>query len=168
MARHEADREDLLAEATALVVRGEWQVESAVEPVTAGVRVSGAASIYFGGDPCYHFDPVGRLRRAFVDGALYRSAGTTLSRLDRLRTDTTSVLQREDLDSEAVGTLLARMQREVQAFLEAVTTGRARLTRSVPEDDPLPERSAALNEVLQRLRTAAAAMRLAPALVQRR
>ena len=48
MARHEEDREDLLAEATALVERAELVVEGAAESVVIGFRRDGCASIYCG------------------------------------------------------------------------------------------------------------------------
>ncbi len=84
MARQERDREDLMAEATALTRRAEW-IPPGEEPVVTGFRNNGAFSIYFGPDPCFHFTPKGELRRAFANGYLFRSEGTTLSRLLRQR-----------------------------------------------------------------------------------
>ncbi|MEZ6044739.1 MAG: hypothetical protein R3C11_03990 [Planctomycetaceae bacterium] len=45
----------------------------------------GAAFLYLGPDPVYHFDAAGRLKRAYVEGLLYRTQESTLARLERLR-----------------------------------------------------------------------------------
>ena len=66
MARNEEDREDLMAEATALAERVELTVPQESDFVTAGFRRTGHLSLYFGQDPAYHFDEEGRLRRAAV------------------------------------------------------------------------------------------------------
>jgi hypothetical protein len=73
MSRNESDREDLMAEATALRRRVQLQVPGEALSIIAGFRDEGRVSIYFGPDPVYHFDEQGRLRRAFVAGRLYRT-----------------------------------------------------------------------------------------------
>ncbi len=97
MARHEADREDLVKEATAYVIRGELSIPDWEHPIFVGFRKSDAFSFYFGPDPVYQFDSRGRLRRAFVAGKLYRSEGDTLSSMYRSRSDTETTLMRTDL-----------------------------------------------------------------------
>src|SRR5262245_3342321 len=97
MSRHESDREDLMAEATALRERIALQLGGETEHVVLGFRDNGGWSLYFGSDPVFHFDAAGGLRRAFVDGELYRSQGTTLARLTRTRTDREVQLVRHDL-----------------------------------------------------------------------
>ena len=99
MALHETHREDLFAEATALVRRIELRVPGEPHPVVAGCRASGAWSVYFGPDPCYHFDEQGRLRRAFVDDRLYRTQGNTLAQLSRKRHADNVELSRIDLSA---------------------------------------------------------------------
>src|SRR5580765_5795621 len=98
MARREADREDLMAEASALRQRAELVLDGYAEPIVAGVRANGHLSVYFGDDPVYQFDAAGNLRRAFVGGDLYRTQGHTLARLNRTRTDLAVELGRRDLD----------------------------------------------------------------------
>ena len=83
MARVEADHEDLLKEAVALVRRMEFQPIGGVEAVIVGFRESGWLSIYIGADRMYQFDELGRLRRAYIDGLLYRTQGTALAQLRR-------------------------------------------------------------------------------------
>ena len=85
MARHETDRENLMLEATALIRRAEWSIPSHSDPIVAGFKRSGGWSLYFGSDPVYQFDADGRLRRAFVDGQIWRTQGTTLAGLRRER-----------------------------------------------------------------------------------
>ena len=73
MAREEADREDLMREATALVQRAEFSAGG--KPVFVGFRTNGAASVFFDSDPVYQFNSNGELRRAFVAGDALQSRG---------------------------------------------------------------------------------------------
>jgi hypothetical protein len=135
MARHEADREDLMSEATALVRRAELRVAGEELPVTAGVRDSGRLSIYFGSDPVYHFDEQNRLRRAFVDGLLYRTQGSFLAELTRHRTPQIIELRRQDLAGASLDEFLARMRRRLELFRDAFARGEVEVLRQVPEED---------------------------------
>ena len=134
MSRHEADREDLFAEGTALTTRIELMVPGEVEPVVAGCRPTGAWSIYFGGDPCYHFDAEGRLRRAFVGGYLYRTQGETLARLRRERTDEAVVLERTDLRPEELAAFVDAMQTRLTSLDQLLMYGSADIRRRQPAD----------------------------------
>src|SRR5262249_43315964 len=99
IAQHEADRDDVMAQATALRQRGGLRVRGETELIVAGFRDDGRFSIYFGPDPVFHFDADGALRRAFVAGDLYRSQKQTLARLTRTRSDSMVRLIRHDLDA---------------------------------------------------------------------
>lgn len=142
MARVEHDREDLLREATALRERAALVVLGFAEPVTCGFRSSAADqsaepsnwSVYFGADPVYHFDSGGRLRRAFADGFLYRSQGTTLARLDRVRTVRETILSRHDLSAEECAEFLTRMQDVLRKLANALTENKVAVQAQVPED----------------------------------
>ena len=92
--RVEVDREDLLAEAVNLQERIELQVPGFEHPVTIGCNDWGHWSFYFGAEPMYRFDGEGRLRRAVRDGKLYRTQGTTLAELERVRTEQEAQLRR--------------------------------------------------------------------------
>ena len=108
MARIETDCEDLLREATALVDRAELRVAGEAEPVTVGFRKGGALSVYFGGEAVYQFNAAGQLRRAFVDGLLYKSERGRLVALRRERTPTQVVLQSTQLgDAETTALVTA-------------------------------------------------------------
>lgn len=134
MSRHEADREDLFAEGTALTTRIELVLPGEVEPVVAGCRPTGAWSIYFGGDPCYHFNAEGRLRRAFVSGYLYRTQGETLARLRRERTDEAVVLERTDLRAEELAAFVDAMQERLSSLDHLLANESAVITRREPAD----------------------------------
>ena len=109
MALHEQDREDLMREAIALYPRAEFQVPLESEPVFWGQKRSGQFSFYFGGDPVYQFDEQGRLRRAYLNGHLYRTQGNTLARLTKVRTADSSTLERYDLTQGELDEVLKRM-----------------------------------------------------------
>jgi hypothetical protein len=134
MPRHEAERENLMRDATALCRRGEWIVRGFREPVTAGFRDGGGCSVYFGQDPCYHFDAASALRRAYAESKLYRTQGKTLAELVRVRTERETVLQRRDLDDEELECFLARMREHLSRLRAALASLDAVLQRQVPDD----------------------------------
>jgi len=131
MARQESDREDLLREATALRERIEWRVPDEPEPVVVGLKSQGGLVLYFGADPVYQFDSQGRLRRACVDGFLFRTQGTTLARLHRERTGGQTVLIRHDLNDAELQLLLDRMLARLRRLLEHLNSGGCDVLRSV-------------------------------------
>lgn len=103
MARNAQDREDLIAEATALVDRIELCVPNELgdqqTTVIAGFRSNGFLSIYLGQDLHFQFDHDGCLRRAYVDPHLYRATYGNLSRLERRRSGDQVILERTELDT---------------------------------------------------------------------
>src|SRR5579872_913983 len=133
MARREAEREDLMAEATALCERVEFLVEGQMEPVVTGFRKNGQWSVYFGSDPVYHFTSDGALRRAFLGDDLYRSQGQTLARLRRTRTDEEVELVRHDLTQAELGQFTAQMVERLEKLKAAIERGSAQITRQNPE-----------------------------------
>jgi len=159
-----------MGEATALrervefVVRGEGESGSETgTTVVVGFRDKGPWSVYFGGDAAFHFDVGGRLRRAFFDGDLYRSQGTTLARLTRVRTADESVLQRHDLSDDELNAFLARAQSWLEELWAAMQTNRMRVLRTIPAGvDFCPRVTAAIGAAL------ASPLRLSPAIKGRR
>ncbi len=133
LARREDDREDLLAEATALVRRAEFLMHDLAEPVVIGFRRNGAASIYFGQDEAFHFDTNGRLRRAFFDDQLYKADRGRLASLERRRTADEVQLRRHDLTDDETAQFLDHMQRRLTAVKQAVAAVEVRWLRAVPE-----------------------------------
>lgn len=133
MAQHEEDREDLMREAVALPDRVELTVEGFESLITIGFRSNSAMSIFIGQDPAYQFDPEGRLRRAFVNGLLYRSQHTTLAMLKRERTETQTLLLRTDLSEDALQCFREAMRNTLKLLAQKLQFAAFRVVRSVPE-----------------------------------
>ena len=150
MARHKTDREDLMAEATALRQRVELKLPGVADHVVAGFRDSGGCSVYFGADPVFHFDADGALRRAFVAGDLYRSQGKTLARLTRTRTDREVHLVRHDLDPAELAGFLAAMSGHLERLHGALADESARVVQQVPAEADVRPRLLALLSVASR------------------
>ncbi|MCA9112654.1 MAG: hypothetical protein KDA52_22070 [Planctomycetaceae bacterium] len=138
--RLEVDREDLMREATALRERAEFDVPHESEAVIVGYRANGSLSLYFGPDPCFHFDSDMRLRRAYVDGELYRTQGTTFARLRRDRSNSCVELQRHDLSQVELTQIFEqvheRLRRLVQSFAESAVT----CVQEIPADGQIQKR----------------------------
>ncbi len=163
MSRHEADREDLMLEATAFVRRIELAVPQQSEPIVIGFKRHGAWSIYFGAEPVYQFDASHRLRRAFADGYLWRTQGPTLARLERERTASQTNLVRHDLTPIELLDFLASARQRLSKLVANWETGQVLRLRQVPADEKLePAVLAALRSVL------ASGIELAPAVKGRR
>ena len=150
MARRESDREDLMREATALRRRVAFGVRDAPEPVVVGFHSDGRFSIYLGQDPVFHFDAESRLRRAFSDGTLYRTQGSTLAQLERTRTAQHVALDRADLNARELADFQSAMHSELQRFQTALVGGRVDVRQQIPEGDEqlVPDVQAAVASVL--------------------
>tara|TARA_B100000029_G_scaffold94314_1_gene84497 strand:+ start:2483 stop:2977 length:495 start_codon:yes stop_codon:yes gene_type:complete len=133
MARDESHREDLMAEATALVPRAEFCSPAGTPRLVAGFKRDGSLSLYLGEDPVYAFDTSGRLRRAFVDGLLYRTQGDTLAMLRRDRSVGGQVsLLRHDLDEQELTSFRERLVSTVALVLEEMESGLLNQSVAVP------------------------------------
>lgn len=147
--RNESDREDIMREATALRRRASFAVEGLPEPIVAGFRARDFFSVFFDQDPVYQFDDNGRLRRAYRNGLLYRTQGSTLARLTRVRTKEQTELQRTDLTADELAEFLNEMRGFIEALLAALESGVVP-TEKVPADaDFSSEIIAALEATLQ-------------------
>lgn len=135
MAQHETDREDLMQEATGLARRVEWQVPFMTDPVVAGFKKNGACSVYFGAEPVLQFDPSGCLRRAFFEGYMFRTQGSTLARLQRNRTADETQLIRHDLNDSELAAFRVQACSWLRRLLQALDLGEAVRLRQVPEGD---------------------------------
>jgi hypothetical protein len=159
MARHEAEREDLMAEATALRERVELAMPDEAAHVVAGFRDDGRFSIYFGDDPVFHFDADGRLRRAFVAGRLYRSQQQTLARLTRTRGTDAVHLERHDLDPRELAELLGNMRERLVGLSAALEKKTASVVQQVPVGADLASRIVPALQAALRLELSAAIKR---------
>src|SRR5262249_47755965 len=117
-------REDVMTEAVSLTERIECCYSENAEPAVMGFNKERWLFVYFGSDPMYRFDVLGRLRRAFVDGKLFRTAESTLAVMERHSTrdqmepglKEASYLLRRDLSPEEVKDFHTRMLREIHAL----------------------------------------------------
>lgn len=141
MARDEQEREDLLREAVALVERCELALASGGN-VVLGFRADGAASFYFDGDPAWHFNARRQLRRAFVDGFLYKAERGRLVRLERSRTATAVELLRHACSQQEMAKLLARAGADLVGLQQALMTGEYQLVGQVPPGADVGARAA--------------------------
>jgi len=142
MARNETDREDFMAEAKSLVHRLELSVPTFRDHVFGGFRTNGWLSVYFGPDCHYQFDDQGRLRRAFVDGLLYRTEGSSLTELLRVRSQTeTTLVSRTLLELELIDFQIQVID-SLTRLRTSIVENNVSVIRQVPEDNP-----ALLNEL---------------------
>jgi len=150
MPRQEADREDLFQEATACPIRGEMILNGC--EVFVGFRRLGQPSFYFGADPVYQFDEQFRLRRAHRNGDLYRSEGTTLSRLRRNRSENASILVRQDLNVNELNKFRKEMEICFRDLHEGLSRGLAVAGRTTePADEFLLRVKSASRQILERI-----------------
>ena len=129
-----------MAEAKALRERVEYSVDDQSETVVAGFRPNGQWSLYFGSDPVYHFTADGALRRAFCGDDLYRTQGTTLARLRRVRTGDEVQLVRHDLTPDELANFCARMNELLANLKRAIDSGSAQIVRQFPDDKDVEAR----------------------------
>lgn len=134
MAREEADREDLLAEATALVERAELLTLADGIAVTVGFRRNGAISFYFGADPVYQFNVRGELRRAFCAGQPIKAERGRLIAMSRLRYEHETQLVAQELSRSEIRTLLADVEHRLSELAQRVRERRFQLVGQVPAD----------------------------------
>lgn len=146
MARTEADKEDLIVEATALVPRAEFSMTGDSpeninwKVVTVGFRRDDCLSLYFEQNPFYQFDSSGKLRRAWEDNFLFRSTGSTLAKLHRSRTAQQTLLERVDLSEAELNQFQGRMFGHVNHFLQKLIDGQFQILRVVPHDAVITSR----------------------------
>ncbi len=138
MARHEADREDILREATALVQRAELSIPGRVEPVIVGFRRDGCASLFFGPDPVYQFNTRSELRRAYLGGELVKAESGRLVSLRRERTADEVQLLRRELPSAEQEAALAAMRHLLDELQASLADGNGQLLRQHPPDVDVP------------------------------
>jgi len=126
--------EGLMRELVALTERVELRGPAVADRIVAGFHRDGRLSVYFGEDPYYQFDPEGRMRRALIDGRLFRTQGNGLVALTRVRSAEATELVRRDLDSAELGRFVGLMLERVRTLREALASGRLEVTRQVPTD----------------------------------
>ena len=140
MARDSESREDLMREATALVVRCELTLPQEPEPIVIGFRGDGCGSVYWGEEPAYHFNTRCELRRAYVRGLLFKAEGGRLVSLRRERSGVEVSLVRHELDEGEQRSQLTALAGLLDRLLAALQTGQAAVVRQVPPAVDVAER----------------------------
>jgi hypothetical protein len=135
MARETHDRENLLRDAVALVPRVMMRVQMrgrSVE-VFAGYRGE-SLSLYFDDDPVYHFNDIGELRRAYVDGRLIKAERGQLVLLVRKQTECETVLVRHAAGEESDRRLVAELSAILHDLAAEVSDNRMEVVGQIPDD----------------------------------
>lgn len=138
MARNPEEREELLREARALVVRAEMEVDGFDEPIVVGFRHTGAASLYFGQDVVYQFNTTSELRRAYLNGEMYKSEKRRLVRLRRNRTGESLELISHELTPAETSEFLSAARARIRELQSALCQNRYRLIGQVTDDQDAP------------------------------
>jgi hypothetical protein len=138
MARHEQDREDLLAEAKNLVERASFHASlgdgADLKEVVVGFRRDGSLAIYFAADRVYQFTSTGQLRRAYLGERLYKSVGARLVSLDRFRTEHAVELVSQPLTSTAQSHFLAELKVYLDRLNMRLSGGDYKLIGQIPAE----------------------------------
>lgn len=157
MTRIEDDKEDLIADATALLPRAEYtrtanaRLASPWNVITVGVRRDLCVSLYLDQDPFYQFDQHGGLRRAYVGDFLYRSGGKSLTRIHRVRTEDATKLASEVLSADELAEFRRTTHQDLTTLSELCRSKAISRNRSVPENaDPLAGIQELLTAIVQR------------------
>ncbi len=136
MARITQDREDLLRDAKALVPRIMMKIvwEGITVEVFAGFRAGGALSLYFGAEPVVHFNNLGQLRRAYVDGQILKAdTGKLFAWTPQRLTTATVMLRRELVDSE-VQVFAELLSLKLEKLKSAINQGTLEIVGQFPAD----------------------------------
>ena len=130
MRADEHGQEDIFKEAVSLLQRIEVRYSADREPAVLGVNSAGWLFVYLGSGPMYRFDETGRLRRAFVDGQIYRTTGKTLAVMRRERdhldvgkeVGSESLLLRSDLSARELESFRIRMLAQLKELSEGLNS----------------------------------------------
>ena len=134
MALQESEREDLLHEATALVERIELRVLGAPQPVVVGFRRGGAASVFWGADPAYQFTTANELRRAYIEGLLYKADKGRLVALRRERSGAEVALIQRKLENAETAAVLSTLEAHLSRLKAALSQGTFAVAGQVPSE----------------------------------
>lgn len=133
--------ENLLRDAVALVQRAEISVPSHSATIVVGFRRGGAFSVYFGGDPVYQFNDAGQLRRAFVDGVLYKADAGRLVTLMRVRDGNATTLHSHVLIEDEQASILSAICTRLRNLADSLAGGRFALIGQWPPDATVVEKA---------------------------
>lgn len=159
MVREEADREDLMAEATALVERAELSLPGSPENVVVGFRRDGSWSVFFGADPVYQFNSAGELRRAYVGGLLFKADRGRLVSLRRQRADGEVQLLQHRLSDGEMGEFLRQATERLTALADSLRDSAYNLVAVISADADVTGKSLSFVDAIRNPPTIAASPR---------
>ncbi len=134
MAREESDREDLIAEATALVDRVAFAIPDLADEIVVGFRSDGSPSIYLKPYRVYQFNNAAELRRAYLDGVLYKAERGRLTAMRRERTPRETALVGRELNDDETAAFLLSMRKELARLVALLRDGKVVCTRQVTRE----------------------------------
>jgi hypothetical protein len=134
MARQEHEREDLFAEATALVQRVELTMPGEAEPIVIGARRDGCLSLYFDADHAYHFNTRYELRRAYLNGRLIKAEGGRLIALTRQRAEGEVQLVPEVWSPGECATLVTEVSARIATLRAGILANQCAVLRQAPAE----------------------------------
>jgi len=140
MPHQSKDREDLLAEATALVERISFRISGYDDDIVVGFRPEHSASFYFGADSVYQFTSDGQLRRAFQGELLFKAEKGRLISLRRERTANEVALVRHILDDLETDVLLGQVRHDLETLHDALAKRNFVIAGQVPSAADLVSR----------------------------
>jgi hypothetical protein len=142
MANEESPREDLLRESTALVERIELvprakPTKSSADAchdqtIVAGFRRNGALSVFFSEEEVYHFNAAGELRRAYLDGHLFKAVKGELVALTRVRTPEQVELRSRPLTAAEQIAFMTRMAKCLTTLASDLAADNFDIQRQIP------------------------------------
>jgi len=140
MARDQSDRENLLAEATALVERAEIAIEDG-RTIVVGFRRDSSFSVFFDSEPVFQFNAAGELRRAYYEGRLIKAELGKLIALDRQRADGQVQLVRDEFDDARSQQFIQAMSQHLEELTSVLESDRFRLVGQVSPNADVMQRA---------------------------
>jgi hypothetical protein len=132
MAREIHEREDLLRDAVALEPRVALRVMIDGQPCVVFVGFRGESlSLYFEGDPVYHFNAAGELR-PFVADQLVTVERRQLVFMKRQPRENETALERQPHDAAAAQRVLAGLQRRLEQLRVAIANDQYEVVGEAP------------------------------------
>jgi hypothetical protein len=116
------------------------QIPGSVQPLVVGFRVDGGASFYFTPEHVYHFNAAGQLRRAYVDGRLYKASGGRLTSMLRRRTPSAVLLESHELTDQETSAFVAALEKQLQLLDVCLRENNYERLEQVPADGSLVDR----------------------------
>ena len=124
MAREESDREDILAEAVALIDRVQFRCDWFPDDcIVIGFRRNSAVSLFLGQDEVYHFNDTNQLRRGYWHGTLLKAESGRIVQMVRQRNERETMLRSRQLDAEQQQQVIDRLQQRLRQLGDSLRVG---------------------------------------------